>query len=494
MADLIKIDLPPGLERRGTVYQTQNCWYNSGYVRWSHGNMTTIGGWSARTTTPVTGKARAIQTSQSNDSTRIIIVGTHSHLYALTPSLTTPVDITPAGFTAGRADAAAGGGYGVGLYGVGTYGTPRVDNVSVQDASMWTLALFGQYPQGVMSDDGKLYEWRLDISTPTLAAAVSGAPTGNAAVVVTPESFEMLLGAGGDPRKVQWCSQGDNTDWTPTATNTAGDFNIQSAGHFMCGKTTRLQTLLFTTLDAYIANYVGLPSVYTIDRIGENCGVISRGASVAIDSRVMWMGIDNFWMFDGSAVQQMNCKIYDAVFGDLNFVQRSKITAQLIAEHNEVWFTIPSEASTEVDTKVVYNYVEDHWSLHPLVRLVGTDAGVFNNPIMIDNSGYLYDHEIGAIMGVTPFAESGPVEIGDGETLMRVRRIIFDEQTSGDVRFSAIMRNWPNDAEVTYGPYASGNPVSVKFSGRQARQYVEFLNGGGLWGAPRFDVAQGSRR
>lgn len=492
MADLVKIELPPGLSRRGTVYQTQGRWYDSSLVRWWNGSMTPIGAWTARTVGAV-GKARAMVTWRDNSSLRYIGVGTHSKLYALTPSLTTPVDITPAGFSAGRADASSGGGYGVGLYGVGTYGTPRVDNVSVQDASMWTLDVFGQYLVGAMSDDGKAYVWTLDISGPTVAVAMSGAPTGNSALVVTPEAFVMLLGAGGDPRKIQWCDQGDYTTWSPSSTNQAGDFNIQSGGRLMCGKSTRGQTLIFTDIDVYVARYVGLPFVYIIDRVGEHCGIISRGAAVTSDSRCMWMSQAGFFAFDGASVVPVDCDIYDAVFGDMNFTQRSKITAHLVSEFSEVWWHYPSAASTEVDMVAVYNYDENHWALHTLARLVGVDRGVFNNPIQVDASGLLYDHESGTSWGSTPFAESGPFEIGDGDRLARVRRIIFDEQTEGDVQVSVVTRNWPNDAEVTYGPYTSGNPVSVRFSGRQARQYVEFL-AAGQWGAPRFDVTAGSKR
>ena len=40
---------------------------------------------------------------------------------------------------------------------------------------------------------------------------MSGAPTGNLALFVTPENFVVLLGAGGDPRKVQGAYDKANT-------------------------------------------------------------------------------------------------------------------------------------------------------------------------------------------------------------------------------------------------------------------------------------------
>ena len=123
----VKIDLPPGLSRRGTLYQTAGRWYDSSFVRWYEGLMKAIGGWAKRITSAFTGKGRAMIVWRG-EGTRFFAVGTQSKLYAATPSLTAMVDITPVGFTTGYADAATGGGYGVGLYGVGTYGTPRSDS------------------------------------------------------------------------------------------------------------------------------------------------------------------------------------------------------------------------------------------------------------------------------------------------------------------------------------------------------------------------------
>lgn len=492
---LVKVELPPGYSRQGTLYQTPGRWYDGNFVRWYQGSMQPIGGWTARYASTLTGKPRALHAWRSNDLTRFLACGTHSKLYAATVSLTAMVDITPVGFTAGRADATATAGYGTGLYGAGLYGTPRTDSVSIQDASVWTLDNFGQYLVGCMSDDGKAYEWRLDTGTPTVAATISGAPTGNAALIVTPENFLMLLGAGGNPRKVQWSDQGDNTTWTPTATNQAGDYTIQSNGRLMCARKVRGQTLIFTDADLHLASYIGFPYIYSITRVGENCGVISRQGAAAVDARCFWMGLSGFYMWDGSSVIPLSCDVYDAVFGDLNATQRSKVTAGVNSKFSEVWWAFPSADSTENDTVVTYNYLENHWELHAFTagRTAIIDRGVFSNPIMADSNGYLYDHESGTTWDSTPYAESGPQEIGVGDSIARVKRAIFDEDTQGDVEISFKVRDWPNLTETTYGPYASGNPVSVRFAGRQVRQRVEF-QGAGKWGAPRFEVIPGGKR
>ena len=491
---LVKIELPPGVQRRGTLYQNKDRWYESNFVRWFEGGMKPVGGWAQRITTAITGKGRAVMAWRSNDNTRFFAVGTEQKLYAATPSLTAMVDITPVGFTTGHADAATGGGYGVGLYGVGTYGTPRSDTTALAyEASQWTLDTFGQYLVGAMADDGDLYEWQLDITTPTKAAVISGAPTGCLGCFVTPEGFLVALGAGGDRRKLQWSDRGVNTTWTPTATNQAGDYDVQTQGQLMAGRRTRGLSLIWTDLDAYAMNYVGLPYVHDVQRVGEGAGIISRGAHAAAEGRVFWWGQNGFHMWDGASVQDIPCDVYEDVFGDMNFTQRSKIAAMEQAQFSEIWWFYPTATSTENDMAVVYNYKENHWTLHTIVRLSGCDRGVYNDPMMVSSDGYVYNHETGTTWDSTPYAESGPFEIGEGDRIAKVRQIAFDERTEGDVIVYVYGRDWNNDTETSFGPYQAPNLVSTRIASRALRQRVEF-QGAGMWGAPRFDVIPGGRR
>jgi hypothetical protein len=121
---------------------------------------------------------------------------------------------------------------------------------------------------------------------------------------------------------------------------------------------------------------------------------------------------------------------------------------------------------------------------------------VFNNPIMADSSGYLYDHETGiSYDSVTPYAISAPVEIGVGDRLAKVRELIPDEITLGQVQVSFIVADSPMGTETTYGPYTPANFTQVRFAGRQAKMKVQFVSpSGARWGNPRLDVVAGGRR
>lgn len=496
---LVKLELPPGMLQVGTVYQSQGRWYDGNLVRWQLDGevyaLQPVGGWASRLTVALTGKCRCIWPWVDNDMVRWAAYGTHSNLYVATPSDQTAHDITPVGFTAGDADAAAGGGYGSGDYGEGTYGTPRLDVAAVQPASVWTLDNFGEILVGCMAEDGNVYSWDPNGGTGVDAAAVTGAPTGTA-IVVTEERFLFVLGADGDNRKVQWCDQEALTTWTPSATNQAGDLTITTPGKLMCGKRIRGGTLLWTDQDVHLATYIGQPFIYSFQRVGENCGIISRGAAIAVDSRAFWMGSNRFYVFDG-VTSPMTCDVADGVFNDFNTTQRSKVTAYHDPQYGEVWWFYPSGASTECDRAVVYNYIGNFWQVHnDFARLAGAPRGIYTNPLMVDSEGQVYDHETGySYGGDTPYAASGPYELGEGDTIMRAKKLIADEKTAGDVTVSFKVRDWPNDSETTYGPYTIDNPTDIRFAARQARIVVTGATSSGWrWGIPRVDAQPGGRR
>jgi hypothetical protein len=442
----------------------------------------------------MTGSCRGILTWRSNSGGRYIAMGTHSKLYIMDENSVLK-EITPTGYTTGRANAVSGTGYGYNTYGSFAYGVARPDVGTVAPATTWSLDSWGEYLVACADTDGKLYEWQLGFATPTLAAVITNAPTGCAALLSTAERFLFALGASSNGRLVKWSDQEDNTTWTASATNQAGDFEINSSGSLKCGKRVRGINLLFTDVDVHTASYVGLPYVYSFERVGSGCGVISAQSVAAIDSAAMWMSRSGFWMFDGY-VKPMPCDVSDYVFQNLNYNQASKVYAVHNSKYGEVWWFYPSSQSTEVDSYVTYNYRENHWNIGSFGRTAGTDRGVFTNPIMVDASGYIYEHEVGYNYDSgSVYAESGPFEIGNGDNIMSVRQVIPDEQTLGEVAVSFKSRMYPTSTETTHGPYSASQPTDARFSGRQVKiKYTGAVLDDWRVGVTRLDaIASGKR-
>jgi len=491
---LVPLKILAGIYRNGTEYQSAGRWFDSNLVRWFENTLRPWGGWRKRSASQMTGSCRGLLTWRSNSGGRYIALGTHSKLYVMDDNSVLK-DVTPSGFTVGRADAISGTGYGYNTYGSFAYGVARPDIGSIAPATTWSLDTWGEYLIGCSDTDGKLYEWQLGFTTPTLAAAITNAPTGCQAVMSTAERFVFALGASTNARKVAWCDQEDNTVWTPSATNQAGDFEINSVGSLKCGKRVRGINLLFTDVDVHVATYIGLPYVYSFEKAGSGCGVISAQSVAAIDTAAIWMSRSGFWIYDGY-VKPLASDVGDYIFQNINYSQASKVYAVHNSKYGEcIWF-YPSSAINENDSYVVYNYREGHWAIGSLSRTAGTDRGVFVNPVMISSDGFIYEHEVGfAYDGAVPFVESGPYEIGSGENIMSVRQVIPDEQTLGEVVVSFKTRMYPTSTETTYGPYAAAQPTDVRFSARQVKiRYTGNLLDDWRVGVNRMDVVPMGKR
>jgi len=490
---LIPIDLPPGQYRNGTILQSMGRWRDASLVRFYEGTTRPVGGWDAFSATLLPQKARAAHAWRSNAGAQWLAAGTADNLVVYSAE-TLQSDITPAALVEGRETAVQAAGYGAGAYGSGAYGADDTSTTRVLPATIWTLANFGEELIACADQDGRLFKWALDVASP--AAVIANAPTGNEAVLVTQERFVFALGAGGNTRKVQWCDSEDYDTWTPSATNEAGDFVLNTVGEIKCGVALRGQTLILTDQDAHVAQYVGPQLVYEFEQAGTACGVISKNAATTFGTGAMWMGFGGFYAYQGGTVQEIPCEVSDYVFGRMSRLLQTHITSVQVSEFSEVWWFYPSTDATENDSYVAYNYAQGTWQTGTLPRTTGVDRGVFFYPLMMGADKTVYNHEKGVVpAGFPVYAESGPIALGTGETTFTARRVHSDEATQGGVTLTFKTRRDPNGTESTAGPYTPANPIGVRFTGRQMKMRVDGIQGSD-WrvGVQRVEVAPRGRR
>lgn len=506
----IPLQLPPGVYRQGTEYQARGRWFDADGVRWHSGVMQPIGGWQPvldNSTTPTAvefeGTPRAALAWKSNAELALLAVGSTASTSggAVTGSLELlidgeVIDITPADLVPGAVDGAyVGFNYGGGPYGGGYFGTGQ-GAASLAAPDTWQLDNFGEQLVAVYTADGRIL-WKEDPTNDDVATALEGAPIDNRGVVVTPERFVVALGANGDGRTVAWPDQESLTDWTPSSTNQAGEFPLPTKGTLRCGRRTRRQTLLWTDVDMYAMTYVGGDFIYVFEQLGDGCGIIGPNACVVLGDMAIWMGKGGFFGYDG-ALAPIPCDVEDYIFLDLDFAQADKIACVPCALFNEVTWHYPSktDGTYENSRYATYNWKEKHWSIGKLARAAGVDAGVHENPILIDPTGGAFAHEKSQSRGtMVPFAESGPVEIAEGDNVMQVQKIIPDQKTLGALELTLFARRSPTGAERSAGPYNAANPTSVRITGREVRlRVVEVSPEQWNFGVPRLTVVLGGRR
>jgi hypothetical protein len=493
VAEFVRLEFPSGAYRNGTLYQAIGRWRDVNLVRWRDGAMLPVGGWARYGAGTFTGVPRGCVAWADNDGNRWLAWGTSAFAYVMDDAGAI-TDITPAGFTTGAASATYAGGYGTHDYGEGTYGTPRPDTGNLTLATTWAWDTFGEIPIACSDADDTLYEW--DLNTASNLTEVTNAPAANG-LVVTAERFIFALGADGDPRRIEWCDRDNRTVWTPAiATNQAGGWNLDTDGEIMFGARARGETVIVTTTDAHVATYIGHPNVYSFKRVGTGCGAPGRRVAVRVDHTVAWLGHNGFWQYEGGYVRKIDCDVWDFFFTDLSKVQASKVFAWHNHEWDEAWWLYPSDTSNEVDSYVAWNYRENTWHYGHVPAACMVPKGVFQTPMGMHTDTKVYQHEIGYVHGTeTPYAESGPFELGAGDRWLHVTKVIPDEDTLAATTLTFKTLNYPTETATSHGPYTMTEPTSVRFGGREVLVRVA-PTGDSDWrfGVPRLEVRPGGRR
>jgi len=402
-----------------------------------------------------------------------------------------------------------GYGWGAGTWGLSTWGTTRAglaapDSVQL-DSGKWSLDNWGE---DVLCQqlNGSLYYWDTSASTSTVQranrTAVSGAPTSSRFVLVSGTDrhvicfgTETTIGTSStrDDMFLRWSDQEDPATWTPTATNTAGSQRLTDGSKLVTAKRSRGAVLIWSDTALYQMQLIGSPFTFGFQQLGSACGCVGQHAAVESNGRSFWMGIDSFFMFDGS-VQKIPCSVEDYVFKDIDQASQKDTFAGLNTEFNEVTWFYCSNGSNVIDRCVTFNYQENVWSVGSLSRSSWADKGVYGFPYALDYASTDTASTISTITGLTAgrsymyaqengndadgSALSSHITSGDfvipeaGERLMSIKRFIPDfKNQAGTVNIELNFKLYPASTAVTNGPYAvtaSTTKIDTRARGRQA--------------------------
>ena len=502
---LTKMDFRPGVSKDDSPLSTEGGWVDTDKIRFRLGKPQTIGGWTKLVSTAFSGKCRGLHAWNALDGMPRIGVGTHTKLYVYSGGGL--YDITPVGLLAGNESSGGGTGFGTGGYGEGVYGGAGTAELRPRT---WSLSNWGEYMLAVPRR-GPLYEWAGVTATP--AAEVTAAPDEIGSIFVTSERIVVACGAtvyGGstyDPMQVAWCDQEDNTNWTPSATNQAGFYNLSHGGRIVRGIPSRKTNLIWTDAALFSMSYLADPLlVYGFELLGQGCGLIGANAAVEKDGSAFWLSNNGeFYQFTGGAPQPIPCPVRRYVLDNLDYTQAEKIYASINSANSEVWWFYPdSRDGTECSRYVIYNYAEQLWSVGTFNRTAWIDSGVLQYPLSASADGYLYYQESGTNGDggvITAYAESAPLDLADGEQLLSVMRAVPDvEDMLGGVEISLLARMWPAGSETTHGPYTvlpTTTKVDTRMKARQVALRLDSSSSPSFWrlGALRLDLREtGSKR
>ena len=287
-----------------------------------------------------------------------------------------------------------GYGWGAGTWSSSTWDTTRqgltgAEGVLLQSAK-WSLDNWGE---DVLTQkfDSSLYYWDTSGGLSSNLASrtnVSGSPTKSRFMLVSGDDrhvicfgTETTIGTTStqDNMFIRWSDQESTTDWTPTATNTAGSQRLTDGNQINAAVRSRGAILIYTDTALYQMQFIGPPFTFGFKQLGSNCGAVGINAAVDVSGIAFWMGNDSFFQFDG-AVKKIPCSVQDYVFDDINNNALGDVFCAVNSDFNEVIWFYPSKNSTQIDRHVTYNYEENLWYIGTLSRSSWADRGVYPNP------------------------------------------------------------------------------------------------------------------
>ena len=427
-----------------------------------------------------------------------------------------------------------GPGWGAGTWGRFTWGS-GAGSLAGNTLRLWFADDFGEDLLMNIAD-GQIFYWDATGTTNTRAVALtslagaSNVPTVARKVLVSETDRHVIcFGANPlgetaqDPLLIRWSSQESLTDWTPTATNTAGDLRLSQGSEIVTAVRTSRQILIWTDHTLHSLQFLGPPYTFGTAMLGDNIRIAGPNTAISVNDIVYWMGQENFYMYDGR-IQPIPCTVRQYVFDDLNRNQSFKFHAGSLASQSEVWWYYCSASSDEIDSYVVYNYLEQTWVYGKLARTAWNDraAGQRSFPQATGVDSYLYNQENGLDDGSTSpaspvdaYVQSSDFDIGDGDHFMLINKVIpdlnFSQSTAAapEVEFTMAARNYNGSAagqgsdsgDVIRTSVVSGTDnytkqLFMRLRGRQMSLKVSSDTTGVKWrlGAPRLDMRPDGRR
>jgi hypothetical protein len=437
------------------------------------------------------------------------------------------------------------------------WGESSSDDVTLEPG-LWVLDNYGTTLIALIYN-GKCFQWDSSISNPTAtrATVISGAPTASRHMLVSPVDRHLIFlgtettigtSSSQDDMFIRWSDQESTSDYTPSATNTAGTQRLAQGSKIMGAIRGRDTMYIWTDSAIFLMRFVGQPFTFSFEHVGTNCGLIGKNACMEVDGTAFWMSENGFFQYSGQ-LQTMPCLVEDYVFEDINTTSRNLINAGLNNLFGEVSWYYCTSGSNVVDRVVTYNYLESVmlkkpiWYTGSLPRTAWSDSSIFNKPhacyytttddVSFDVVGntngitIYYEHETGTdqidaggvVTAITANVLSGDFDItqkrssqgqflgspdlrGDGEYIMKIRRFLpdFISQT-GDTRVTLFLRNYPNDTATSssLGPFTittSTDKVDTRARARAIALKIENTSTSENWklGTFRLDIQPDGRR
>lgn len=489
----------PGIQRDGTIFDGDA--YSDGqHCRFYRGNPRKIGGYKliSQGTQEI---ARNVFSYQQQNNNLDLYLGRASSLNVVTVTESglpeSTIDRTPSGFTASTNN---------------LWQFDLITNIAMGVPTTYTIANGAANLDDINNQtETPIYYGNVNNTTPLTQLATE--VTAGGIVATSPYLFNY-----GTDGVVRWCDSQDITNWS---TGDSGQEAITST-KIVRGMRTRgggVQSVLFWSLDSLVrATFAGtgITPIFNFDTIDDDISILSSNCVVKYKNMFFWVGIDQFYMYNGVVQPLPNPMNGEFFFDNLNYDQRQKVWGWVNPRYKEIWWHWPSVYSPngECDTATVYNIEGNFWFTTLIDRASGISAKTFQYPILSgsttntdeDNSYGIWLHEFGydkvinnTVIAIPSYFETNIITLSASnpnlDRQFRTRRIEpdFKSLPGTNSNMSVVINNrgfanGPVTSSIPYNFDSSTEKIDTNSMGRQVSFKFESNITGGFYEAGKIIV------
>ncbi len=240
------------------------------------------------------------------------------------------------------------------------------------------------------------------------AAPPNTPPAGSSSNVLTPISGGIVsagpfLFAYGNNGLVQWSSPGNPFEFPLNQVATISGSKIVAGIQTRGGGATSV--LFWSLTDVILAQYsptsVPVPNAaqtggisqsqnivtntFSFDTIRDDVSIISSNCIVEYNDSFFWIGIDQFYVYNGTVSTLPNSMNRHYFFDGVNKSELGKVWGMSVPQFDEIWWFYPRGANTECSDVIIYNVALNVWYDVVLARSAGIRTSALLTPLMADS-------------------------------------------------------------------------------------------------------------
>lgn len=311
---------------------------------------------------------------------------------------------------------------------ISTGHTGALNESGVTPATAWSFARWSNWMLATNGVDAPRI-WKTGASD----AALAGATFTTAEIFLRrgPHILAFNTNNGSLPGDIsfEWCDADLPEDWTPTATNAAGNAVIRDMdGAIKAAINFGEYIIALGKNQVYQITYAGSPLVFVYKPLLTGIGAVGKMAVVQAGRLFYGMSDGGIWQCDGVSFRYIDTPaLKEYIDGQIDTSQMSKVVAWYDDTNEIVNFSLPTTGTGENTFTVGYRTTNQSWTIRDWGRSAAVpQVGVFSEPYTALTDDTIVKQNTGVdahTSAITAYVQSKPLDMGDARAWKSVEAI-----------------------------------------------------------------------